>query len=135
MMNIDATTGLPRDLDDGIYGALIYMDNRDIRKAWQAAQAYLGEDRLAIQVQQEFNALSMKEQEELRQKGLGRYGIINLVTKPEVALALIVVAREINPTFNFPGRTKESLEEPDIAAKVTERFPAITAERIEMALK
>ena len=134
-MSIDETTGIPGDLDDGIFGALVYMDKRDIRKAWEAAQTYLGEDLLAAQVQREFNALSSAEQSELKQKGLGRYGVMNLATKPEVALALIVVAREINPSFAFPRNTKESLEEPEIAAKVTERFPAITAERIEMALK
>ncbi len=112
---------LPTDLGDGICGALIRLDNDYIRDAWNAAQIYLGEDTLASQSQ--------------KQNGdLGFSKIFELVSKPELALALIVVAREMDPAFSLFDENRESLEMREQIARIEKRFPAMSANRIERAL-
>lgn len=125
---------IPKDLDDGIFGAVTCMSMRDIVKAHTAVQTYLGKDTVAEAASEKFSRLSPDQQEYFRNTDLGGYGVRQLMTTFEVEAALHIVAREIDPAHCFHNDLVKSLSNAAQAAKVTERFPAITAERIVAVL-
>lgn len=125
---------IPKDLKDGIFGAAVAMHHRDVTAAHEAVIKYLGKDTVAEAVSAEFQALSVSEQQYYRATGLGRFGAYNLMTTFEVEAGLKVVAREMDRSHCFSPDFERSLRHPAQAARITERFPAITPERIAAVL-
>lgn len=121
---------IPKDLSDGIFGASVAMHGRDIHAAHAAVQKYLGKDTVAEQASEEFKSLPASEQQYYKATGLGRFGAYTLMTTFEVEAALKIVAREMCPSQTIDDSLRRSLQDSAHAARVTERFPVITPERI-----
>lgn len=133
-MSTSVSAEIPQDLCKGIEGAELLMHARDFHNAAKAIAPYLGRDLLAEQVSAEFTTLPPEEQERLKKEGLGKYGIFDLVSKPEVALGLNLVASQISSAFTLSDRYRGALNDPKQVEKITQRFPDMTAARIAMIL-
>lgn len=125
---------IPKDLSDGIFGAAVAMHHRDVVAAHEAAKKYLGKDTVAEAAAEEFAGLSKSEQAYYRATGLGRFGVYCLMTKFEVEAGLKIVAREMCPSQTIDPSLERALKDKTQAARITERFPAITPERIAAVL-
>ncbi len=123
------------EIENGIFGATVFMHHREIMDAQRAVNKFLGVDTLADQRQAEYDALPQHEKDRMtRAKDFGIYGVFHLATRDEVPLALSVVAKELSAAFRINAVDRGKLQNPEEAEKVTRRFPAITAERIALAL-
>lgn len=125
-----------QEVADAIIDARILMHHRDYCRVMAVASEHLGEDRLVQRRQQEFQALPDETKAQINATGnFGIYGVFHLVSQPEVPLALCVVARELSPDFNLEARDATALSDPEVQAKIGERFPAFTPTRIQSVLK
>jgi hypothetical protein len=123
-------------LREAIGNAQFAMHHREYLQAQTAVNQFLGRDALADQRQTEFEALSQDQKDRMvAARNYGIYGVFHLVSRPEVPLALSVVARELSSTFEIKAHLREQLENPEQVAAVTARFPEITPERIAAALE
>ena len=133
---ITATDEL-RDLDKGIAGAEIAMHHREFYAAFNACSAHLGHDTLAAQREEEFKKLPQEQQDEMtRKRDFGIYGVFGLYNgsqNPEVPLALSIVRSE-KTGEGLKGKYRTALQDPTMQKKITDRFPAITPERIALVL-
>lgn len=125
---------IPKDLSDGIFGAAVSMHHRDVVAAHEAVKKYLGQDTVAEAAAEEFAGLPEATQNYYRATGLGRFGAYDLMTKFEVEAGLKIVAREMCPSQTIDAALERSLKDKTQAARITERFPAITPERIAAVL-
>lgn len=123
------------EIEDGIFGATVASHHREIHDAQRAINKFLGTDTLADTRQTEFDALPANTKAEMdRNRNYGIYGLFHLATRDEVPLALSVVGKELSLAFEITARNKAALSNPDVAARVMQRFPAITQQRIALAL-
>lgn len=124
-----------RKLKDSIFAAAFPMHRRDYLKAADAISLHLGRDTLAEATQGKFDALSTEEQIRIIESGnLEHYGIFYLSSRPEVPVALTIVARNAFPNYEMPDQYRKALQDPDMVQTITSRFPLITRDKIERAL-
>ena len=133
--SVDPQLQALRKLEEAISAAAFPMHNRDYLRAADAIALHLGQDRLADERQREFDALPETEREDIMASGqLGKYGLFHLSSRPEVAVALTVVARNTFPNYEIPKTYRQALGDPDMVQTLTARFPAITTDKIQRAL-
>lgn len=124
-----------RKLKDGISAAAFPMHRRDYFIAADAISQHLGRDILAETNQGKFDALSTEEQISIIESGnLEHYGTFYLSSRPEVPVALTIVARNTFPNYEMPEQYRKALQDPDLVRTITSRFPSITSDKISRAL-
>jgi hypothetical protein len=122
-------------LSEAIGNSQFAMHHRDYYQVADTIDKFLGRDVLADQRQEEYEALPGADKDKMKaQRSYGQYGLFHLVTRPEVPLALSVVAKKLSPTFQIEARFAKELGDPAVATAVTNRFPSVTADHIQMAL-
>lgn len=122
-----------KEIREAISCSIIAMHHRDFFTAADAVTKYLGRDAYAEALATEFESLPQAEKDCMKaSRNYGKYGLFHQASRREVALALTVVGLELSQTFaaTVANQLSEELADPEKAAKVTERFPDITAERI-----
>ncbi len=126
-----------RYLDGALDEGFILMHRRAYGKLSDAKNKFLGRDTHQEQINAEWDALTPDQQKAIESdpKGYGKFGMFDSVSRKEVPLALTVAAKLLSKQFNVDQYCRKLLSDPEMVQRITTRFPLITAEDIQEALK